>query len=126
MKSPFLEGLEGTWGRGMLVNSTGLERENLSDFFLKGLVETLVVNSSLVMLQKDLLPLPAFNVSQPPLKMKVTNSKIICPNSSKHGISPFLLFLIWQLVIKSDILAKDILILLMISWVLCFPKIEIG
>ena len=99
-----LKGLERTWGRKILVNSTGLERENLSDFFPKGLVGTLVVNSSLIMLQKDLLLLPAFNTSQSPLKIEVTNSKAICPNPSKHGISPFLLFLIWQLAIKSDIL----------------------
>ena len=78
----------------MLVNSTGLERENLSDFFPKDLVGTLVINSSLIMSQKDLLLLPAFTTSQPPLKIEITNSKAICLNPSKHGISPFLLFLI--------------------------------
>jgi len=71
----------------------GSERGNLSDFFPKDLVGTLVVNFSLIISWKDLLPLPAFNTFQSPLKMKVMNSKATCLNSSKHGISPFLLFL---------------------------------
>ena len=49
-----LGGLDRFISGGMLVNFTGLEGENLSDLLFVGALETLVVNSSLILSQNNL------------------------------------------------------------------------
>ena len=65
--SPSLGDLDEFIDRGMLVNSTGLEGGNLSDFLFIGALKTLIVNSSFILFQNNLEPSPASKLSYPSL-----------------------------------------------------------
>lgn len=91
------------------------------------MTETRVVNSSLILSWNVFWPFPTCKLSHSPLNMDETSLNATLPNPSKQEILSSLLFLICQLVTKSEILSKDILIFITsISWVLNLPKREIG
>ena len=62
-----LDDLDEFIGKGMLVNSIGLEGENLSDFLFIGTLRTLMMNSSFILSWNNLEPSPASKLSYSPL-----------------------------------------------------------
>jgi len=65
--SPSLDDLDEFIGKGMLVNSIGLEGGNLSDFLFIGTLRTLMMNSSFILSQNNLEPSSASKLSYSPL-----------------------------------------------------------
>ena len=64
---PSLCNLDEFVSRGILMNSTGLEGGNLSDFLFVGVLRTLMVNSSFILSWNNLKPSPTSKLSHPPL-----------------------------------------------------------
>ena len=80
---------------GILEDSTSLAEGRQVVFLLDGAIETLVVNSSLILWWNIFCPSLTSKLSHPPLKIKETSSNMTLPKLVKHGILSSLWFLRW-------------------------------